>query len=82
MRNPALRPQPCGARPSVSNEHEMFGTQQQAVFSAARNVVRSRKQLARKGRKAPPESSLFQRARDAPAQEFLLTGGIVKIEQA
>lgn len=58
MRNPALRPQPSGARPSVSSEHEMFGTQQ-AVFSAARNVVRSRKQLARKGRKAPPKSSLF-----------------------
>ena len=36
----------------------MFGTQQ-AVFSVTRNDFGNGKQLARKGEKAPPKSSLF-----------------------
>lgn len=54
----------------------MFGTQQQAVFSVTRNDFGNGKQLARKGEKAPPKSSLFTERRRAPERNFYRTGGL------
>ena len=59
----------------VSGEHFMFGTQQ-AVFSVTRNDFGNGKQLARKGEKAPPKSSLFTGRRRAPERNFYRTGGL------
>ena len=53
----------------------MFGTQQ-AVFSVTRNDFGNGKQLARKGEKAPPKSSLFTGRRRAPERNFYRTGGL------
>ena len=53
----------------------MFGTQQ-AVFSVTRNDFGNGKQLARKGEKAPPKSSLFTGRRRAPERNFYRTGSL------
>ena len=53
----------------------MFGTQQ-AVFSVTRNDFGNGKQLARKGEKAPPKSSLFTGRRRAPERNFYRTGSM------